>query len=167
MVHFRPSEYDSARSICTLGGTGFSLWGKTWKGINPHRLKPVPLKQKAAPRPRSRLFEFETRLVCWRRGRRCRGCLLRRQDADVAPILAFVLEKHDAVNQGEERIVFAAGDVYSWLVTRAALTDQNCSRMDHLAAESLHAEPLSLRIAAVYGGAATLLMCHLNFLWSS
>src|ERR1700688_1470976 len=96
-------------------------------------------QQKAAPKPRSRLLEFEVQLVCWRSGRRGWGCLLRRQDADVAPILALVLEKHDAINQGEQRIILATRHVHAGLVFGAALADQYCSRMDELAAEPLHA----------------------------
>ena len=102
------------------------------------------LKQKAAPQPRSRLLEFEVQLVCWRSGRRCWDWLFLRQDADVAPVLALVLEKHDAINQGEQGIVLATRDVHAGFMLGASLADQNCSRMNQLAAEPLHAQPLPL-----------------------
>ena len=91
----------------------------------------------------------------------CQGrSLLWRQYTDVAAVLALVLKQHDAIDEREQRVVLTAAYIYAGLVARASLANQDRTRVDHLAAESLHAEPLSLRVAAIYRGAAALLMCH-------
>jgi hypothetical protein len=62
-------------------------------------------------------------LVCWSKGRRWVGRLLCGQDTDVPPILSLVLEKNDAVDQSEERIVLAAGHVFAGLMPSATLAN--------------------------------------------
>ena len=76
--------------------------------------------------------------------------MFRWQNADVAAVLAFVLEEDDAVNLGEERVVLPAANIEAGLVTCAPLADQNRSGADQFAAETLYAEPLPGRVAAVY-----------------
>src|SRR5580698_6770039 len=78
-----------------------------------------------------------------------RGCvnrrsLLRRMDADEAPVPPFVLKLHDSGDQREKRVVFALTDVHARLMLCAALPHQNGSGVDVLPAEPLHSKPLSV-----------------------
>ena len=63
---------------------------------------------------------------------------------DEAAVLALVLEADDAVDLGEEGVVFAAAYVGSGLERGAALTDDDASTEDCLTAEYLDAEPLGI-----------------------
>lgn len=83
--------------------------------------------------------------------------------ANEAPMPAPVRELHVAGDKSEERIVLALANVFSGLVSRAALADENRACIDELTAEALYAQPLSVRIAAVCRGAAAFLMCHDEF----
>src|SRR5690606_2829138 len=51
-------------------------------------------------------------------------------------------------------------DVVTGVELRAALADEDLARVDELAAEALDAEALGVGVAAVPGGAGTLLRCH-------
>src|SRR5882672_12024314 len=64
------------------------------------------------------------------------------------------------MDEREQRVVLPAAHIEAGFVTRATLGNQDRTRVNQLAAESLHSQPLTLRVATVYGGAATLLMCH-------
>lgn len=75
--------------------------------------------------------------------------LLRRMDTDEPPVPASVFELHHAGDQREQRVVAASPDILSGLMLRAALPDQNRARIDKLPTETLYAQPLSMRIAAV------------------
>src|SRR5260370_27687442 len=81
-------------------------------------------------------------------------------NANKAAVTAFVFELHETGHEREQRVVLALTDVFSRLVLGAALAHQNRARIDELPAETLHAQPLTVRIAAVCRGAAALLMCH-------
>jgi hypothetical protein len=89
-------------------------------------------------------------------------------DADEAAVAATVLKPDVAGYEREESVVFALADVFAGLVLGAALAHENRAGVDELAAEALYAEPLSVRVAAVNGGAAAFFVCHdLLFLISS
>ena len=107
-------------------------------------------------------FEFKIELIRGRSGglSLCGFGLLRRHHADIAAVLALVLKQHHAVNEREQRVVFAPAYVDAGLMTRAALANQDRTRVHQLAAKALHSQPLPLRIAAVYGGAAAFFMCN-------
>src|SRR3954454_10321377 len=81
-------------------------------------------------------------------------------DADEAAALAFVVESHDAVDLGEERVIAADADVHAGIETRSALADQNRTAGDELAGEALDAEHFRLRIAAVARRALSFFMSH-------
>ena len=66
------------------------------------------------------------------------------------PAPAAIFKAHHAVDQREQRIVLRARHILSGLVARAALPDQDAAARNHLAAETLHAQPLAVRIAPVY-----------------
>jgi GTP-binding protein len=68
---------------------------------------------------------------------------------------------HGAGGEGEQRVVATAADVVARVEVRAALADDDLTRVDDLAAEALHAETLGVGVAAVLGGRRTLLVCHL------
>src|SRR5580658_5893429 len=69
--------------------------------------------------------------------------------ADELAVRALIFEAHHASDGGEEAIVLGAADVPARLVTRAALANQYAAAGDELAAETLDAQPLSVRIASV------------------
>jgi len=125
-----------------------------WRTTDQLPLTPAGLqgKQKGAPAMPGRLMNFVVQLVCRSSNwfRLCRRRLFRWKHADEAPILALVLEKHDAVDEGKEGVVLSTADVQAGLVPRAALADQDRSRVDELAAKPLYAQSLAGRIAAVY-----------------
>src|ERR1700730_2722937 len=93
--------------------------------------------------------------------------LLRGEDADVAAVLALVLKQHDAIYEREQRVILAAAHIEARFVACAALANQDRTRVDQLAAEAFHAQPLPLRVTAVYGRAAAFLMCHEDILLGS
>ena len=65
-------------------------------------------------------------------------------DVDEAAVLALVLEADDAVDLGEEGVVFAAAYVGAGLERGPALTDDDAATEDGLAAEYFDAEPLGV-----------------------
>jgi hypothetical protein len=72
------------------------------------------------------------------------GSKFGRVDIDEAALLALVLEANDAVHLREEGVVLAAAYVGAGLQRGAALTDDDASTEDRLAAEYLHSEPLGV-----------------------
>jgi hypothetical protein len=82
---------------------------------------------------------------------RCGRLLGERKNVDDATMLATIGELDDAIDACEKRIVLGAADVLAGLIARATLANQNAAASDDLAAEALDAEPLSVRIASVYG----------------
>src|SRR5262245_29818077 len=93
------------------------------------------------------------------RGRRdaCPTLVLRYIDIDPP---AFLVKPHNAFDQSEERVVLASADITARAEFGAALPDQDASRRDFLAAESLDATHLRVRVAPVARRALTFLMCH-------
>ena len=74
-----------------------------------------------------------------------------RVDRDEAAMLATVLEADHAVDLGEQGVVLAAANVDAGLKRGATLANQDGAASDDLAAEALHAEALSVRVATVLG----------------
>ena len=68
------------------------------------------------------------------------------------------LEANDAVDLRKQRIVLADADVGAGMEMRAALTDKNVAREHELTIRALHAEALRMAVAAVAGGAHSLLV---------
>ena len=75
---------------------------------------------------------------------------------------AAAIELHEAIDQGEERIVTALTDARPCLENRAQLPHEDISGTDLLAAKPLHAATLGIGIPTVAAGSLTFLMCHLN-----
>ena len=73
-------------------------------------------------------------------------------------ILALALEAKHAVRGGEQGVVAADAHVHTGVNVRAALTDKNVAGLDELAVGALGAKALGLRVTAVLGGAAALLV---------
>ena len=65
-------------------------------------------------------------------------------DVDETAVLALVLEANDAVDLGEESVVFAAAYVGAGFERGAALTNDDASTEDGLAAEYFDSEPLGI-----------------------
>ena len=72
-----------------------------------------------------------------------------RIDADELAASAFVFKFDDALDQREERVVFAAADVVARLPLGAALTCDDVAAEHALAAKFLEAQSLRMRIAPV------------------
>src|SRR6185503_4192955 len=92
--------------------------------------------------------------------------LLRWIDADELTFASFFFKLYNAGHHRKQRVVRAAPDVRAGLKFSASLAYQNCSSEHALAAESLHAQPLGIRIAPVARTAYTFLVCH-KPLWNS
>ena len=65
-------------------------------------------------------------------------------DVDEAAVLTFVLEADDAVDFGEEGVVFATTDVGAGLERGSTLTDDDAAAEDRLTTEYLDSEPLGV-----------------------
>src|ERR1700677_3710756 len=65
-----------------------------------------------------------------------------------------------AVGEREQRMVLAHADVFAGMELRAALTHDDVAGFNRLAAENLHAETLSRRVATVARRAACFLVRH-------
>ena len=75
--------------------------------------------------------------------------LLQRVDADELAATSFFFKLDYAINQRKQRVVLAASDIFPGLPFGAALSRQNVSAEDCLAAKLLQAQPLRIRVAAV------------------
>src|SRR3954471_7153995 len=76
---------------------------------------------------------------------------------------AFAVEVDLAVDQCEQRVIFALTDAFSGVELGAQLTDDDVAGDDFFAAETLHAAALTVGIATVAAGALTFFMCHGGF----
>ena len=79
-------------------------------------------------------------------------------DAGLLAILAQTLETEHAVHLGEQGIVSADTDVLAGMDAGAALADQDVAGLDELTVGALGTQALGLRVTAVLGGAAALLV---------
>jgi hypothetical protein len=73
-----------------------------------------------------------------------RRSVLRRMNADEAPVPPFVFKLHDTGDQRKQRVVFALSDVNASLMLRAALPHQNCPGVYVLPAKPLYSKSLSV-----------------------
>ena len=71
-------------------------------------------------------------------------------DGDEPSELTAVGELHDTVDLGEQGVIGATADVFAGFQGCSALTNQDGSTGDDLAAEALDAEPLCIGVAAVF-----------------
>jgi hypothetical protein len=73
---------------------------------------------------------------------------------------AFDSERHVAVYQSEQGVVFANANIGSGVELGAALANDDCASSDQLTAKRLHTEHLGLGIAPVSRRAAAFFLCH-------
>jgi hypothetical protein len=73
---------------------------------------------------------------------------------------AATIEEDLAGGQGKERVVASLTHVAARMPFGSPLADQNIAREDQFAAKLLDSQPLCVRIAAVAGGALSLLVSH-------
>ena len=73
-----------------------------------------------------------------------------------------MIESHIAIDQCENCVIAAEADVFAGLKFRAALTDDDVPRDNHLAAKSFDAAPLADAIAAILDAALSFFVCHLK-----
>ena len=81
----------------------------------------------------------------------------RRNADNLAITLATELDR--TRTQGEQGVVLATANAVARVEVGAALTNEDLTSVDQLAAVALHAEALRVRVAAVTGGTKALLMC--------
>src|SRR4051812_20390498 len=98
------------------------------------------------------------------RSRRNQGrCLRARGDRLlVAHVDLAALEFDEAVLEGEDRVIAAQAYVKAGVELRAALADDDRPGLHRLPAPDLDPTILRIAVAAVFGRALTLLMCHVS-----
>src|ERR1035437_40872 len=84
-------------------------------------------------------------------------------DRDLVARLALVLELHDAIDEGKDRVVGAEADVTARVPPGAALAHDDAAGAHALAAELLDAAVLRVGVAPVARRAYALFMCHGRF----
>src|SRR5689334_11633950 len=89
-----------------------------------------------------------------------REASVRFDDADALAVLAEVFETDCARNLGKERVVLSLANIGAGMDVSAALADDDRTGGDVLAGETLHAQPLAVRVAAVLGTAYTFFVSH-------
>src|SRR5260370_34826802 len=89
---------------------------------------------------------------------------LLRDDADAPAVLAHTLVPNLARYECEQRVVATQPDPGARSDPGAALAHEDGARAHALAAIDLHAQHLRVGVAAVAGGAAAFLVCHLLFI---
>jgi hypothetical protein len=107
---------------------------------NPECGNPAARKNKKAARHTpNRLVKARSLIYgCSRRS------VLRRMNADKAPVPPSVRKLHDSGNQREQRVVFALSDADACLMLGAALPNQDSARVHELTAKPLYSESLSV-----------------------
>ena len=89
------------------------------------------------------------------------GCsVLGGHHAHVAAVAALLLELHDAIGGGEQRVVHTDAHVLAGVVLGAALAHDDVACDGLLTAVQLHTESFRVRFAAVLCTAFTFLVCH-------
>ncbi len=78
---------------------------------------------------------------------------------------AFGYKLNRAVDQREQRVVFADTHVLTRVQFSAALTNDDTARIDALTAVDFNAQSLRLGIATVPRSAAAFLLCHVLLLF--
>ena len=73
-------------------------------------------------------------------------------------ILALALELDGTVNQSEQGVILADTNVGAGMDVGASLTNQNVASQHELTVSTLHAQTLGLRVTAVLGGTAALVV---------
>src|SRR5262245_9342093 len=73
---------------------------------------------------------------------------------------AFAVKLHFAIDEREQRVVAALPDALAGVELRPQLADDDVPGDDLLAAVTLHAAALAVRITTVAAGALTFFMCH-------
>jgi hypothetical protein len=70
------------------------------------------------------------------------------------------VELYGAFGESEERVIAALAHILARMELGAALANENVASDDVLAAKTLHAATLRIRVATVAARTLTLLMCH-------
>src|SRR4051794_36259821 len=93
--------------------------------------------------------------------RRLFGRSLRQRDnRDEHAAFGFGLELDATVTQCEQRMILAKPDIAAGVPLGAALARDDVAGDHGLTAENLHAQPLTVRVAAVTRGSACFLVSH-------
>ena len=95
-------------------------------------------------------------------GGRLRDCACHFGGLDNVNPATAAIEFHNAINQGEKRIVAALTDALPRVEDRAHLPDENIAGTDQFAAKPLYTATLGIGIPAIAAGSLTFLMCHIN-----
>ena len=90
-------------------------------------------------------------------------CLLaERGNAYVRFSFALLAEFYRSVDESEERVVLAHAYVFTGVVHRAALANDDVARLCELTAEQFDAESLGLRLTAGSGSYNTIVVWHVD-----
>src|SRR4051812_39898534 len=73
---------------------------------------------------------------------------------------AFAVEENLAIDQCEERVIFALTDAFAGVEFGAELADDDVAGDDFLSAEALYAAALTVGIPTVAARALTFFVCH-------
>ena len=76
---------------------------------------------------------------------------------------AFLAELHGSVYESEERVVLAHAYVFTGVVHRAALANDDVARLCEQATEQFDAESLALRLTSVISTNYTVIVCQLSY----
>src|SRR4030095_1143714 len=109
--------------------------------LSSHGLQPRPQESKLRRRAGQKLPD--TRALVGGAGG-SRG-----SDADEAPAASAVFKLDVSSDQREQRVVLALAYIVASLMLGASLANQDGAGINQLAAETLYAQPLAVRIAAV------------------
>ena len=80
----------------------------------------------------------------------------------VGLVVAFLAERHHAVDQRKERVILADADIVARVVHRTALADEDVARFGNLTAEEFYSKSLTFRFATVLGTTDSFLMCQFS-----
>jgi len=80
--------------------------------------------------------------------------------ADALSVAADRLVEHPAVNDGKERVISTFANVATGVNARAALADNDGTRLYCLTPKALDPQALALAVPAVSGTANAFLVCH-------
>ena len=96
-------------------------------------------------------------------GNRLRLCLRHRDDGHIGLVAQFLLERDNAVDQGEQGVVFTHTYVLTRIVDGTSLADEDIAGFADLTTEQFDAQTFACGFTAVLGTTYTFFVCHNSF----
>ena len=88
--------------------------------------------------------------------------LAQRSNAYIRFTFAFFAERNRSVDQCEKRVVLADTHVFTRVVHRTPLANDDVAGLSELTTEKLHSESFALRLTAVLRTTYTFFVCHVS-----